>query len=172
MFIKVLSTPSLLGCSFIASANIYNLQPDSPQFINYSTSGLSFNDQFTFTVPANDVGAATAIKFDLSIGSVKAYGISDLMVTPMSTPPAGSTFTFNPTYDNSNAITGYQSNQLTAGSYEFDVSGTTAGLSGGNYTAGFSVIPAALAALPGAVWLFGSVLLGFTGLNRRKQAIV
>jgi hypothetical protein len=173
MFIKALFILTLFGCSFFASANIYNLDQANPQIISYSAPGLSFDDHFTFTVPLNDIGAATAIKFDLSIGSIQAYAISDLMVAAVSPAPASSAFTFTALRDNSNAIIGYQSNELTAGSYEFDVSGKTAGLMGGNYAVQFSALPSSSVApvpLPAAAWLFASALLGFTGLNRRKQA--
>ena len=178
MFIKALLTLALLGYSFFASANTYNLDQTNPQFISYSTPGLSFDDHFTFTVPVNDIGVANAIKFDLSIGSIQAYAISDLMVAAVSPAPAAPTssvFTFTALRDNSNAIIGYQSNQLTAGSYKFDVSGKTSGLMGGNYAVQFSSLPSSSVAvsavpLPAAAWLFGSALLGFTGLNRRKQA--
>jgi hypothetical protein len=173
MFIKALFTLTLFGCSFFASANTYNLDQANPQIISYSAPGLSFDDRFTFTVPVNDIGAATAIKFDLSIGSIQAYAISDLMVAAVSPAPAASEFAFTALRDDSNAIIGYQSNELTAGSYEFDVSGKTAGLMGGNYAVQFSSLPTysvSSVPLPGAVWLFGSAILGFTGFNRRKQA--
>lgn len=86
MFFKVISALALLGCSFLASASqythTYNLDPvNSQQLVSYTTPGLSFDDLFTFTIPVNSLGAAAAIKFDLSIGSIQACAIPNLIVT-------------------------------------------------------------------------------------------
>ena len=167
MFTKALFALALLGCPFFAFASTYNLDLVNPQTVHYGAPNVNFNDTFTFTIASGDVAAAAAIKLDISFGNLSVWGISNFLAT--SNSPA---LTFSATLDNANATIGYHSGLLTAGSYSFDVTGTTTGLNGGTYTAGFTNLSANASAVPvpGAIWLFGSALFGFASLNRRKQA--
>lgn len=172
MFIKILFTIALFGCSFFASASLYNLDQVNPTIVSYTAFNQSINDQFTFTIPANSQGAAAAVALDISIGDVTLWGIKNLVVSADSTSPSPLSFTAK-LDANTNAITGYLSNALNAGAYVFDVSGVTSGIYGGAYSAGFSTVQTSALTpvpVPAAIWLFGSAMLGLTGLNRRKLA--
>ncbi|MDD5581102.1 MAG: hypothetical protein PHY16_17760 [Methylobacter sp.] len=79
-------------------------------------------------------------------------------------------FEFSPflTIDGFTASSGgaYSLTNLGPGLYNFLVSGTASGIGGGQYGVGVSAVP-----LPAAVWLFGSAMLGFLSLAKRRNQI-
>jgi hypothetical protein len=56
---------------------------------------------------------------------------------------------------------------LSAGTYVLELRGSVSGLAGGSYSGVLNVAPVPA---PAAAWLFGSALMGMTGLRRRKPA--
>ncbi len=70
------------------------------------------------------------------------------------------------TFSNSGDRWFFQGN-VADGAYSIMVSGTTAGLAGGLYTASLSAAPVPI---PPAALLFGSALIGLAGLRRKKAA--
>jgi len=172
MFNKILFTFILLGSSFFASAST-TLSSNAPVLNTIPVVNSLFNDAFTFTVGANEKGSVSISNFPLLTtfpgfpGVFNVYNINNLTAATVSGAPL-----FNFIKEPNGT---WQSTSVLAGAYSFDVTGKTSGLNGGIYSVIFSAIPVTAAApvpVPAAVWLFGSALLGLTGLNRRKQSIV
>lgn len=63
-----------------------------------------------------------------------------------------------------NGFASLKLNNLASGWYTVFVSGANSALAGGAIDVSVAAVP-----VPGAVWLFGSALVGFMGMSRRKQ---
>ena len=176
MFKKALATLGLLGWSVAASATANNLDLVNPVTVSYSglPAGSSFNDQFSFTIPVNTVGAAAAVSLDISIGSLNLLGISNFTVQQDPYHASTNPLSFSAMKNTAGNITGYQSNALATGAYFFDVLGSISGINGGAYTAAISTVSSnAVSAvpLPSAAWLLGSALAGLVSFGRRSKKI-
>jgi len=129
--------------------------------VSYSLSSLSGAGAQISTVTGSNI--VTAFEVDTTVGGLPTLnkGVD-----------VGSTFFFNggpatqnsPVFTANNSFTGDLAYDLMTVKVDFSLSAdSTVGLSG--FVQQVAVVP-----IPAAVWLFGSGLLGLTGIARRKKA--
>ena len=182
MFKKTLITLGLLGWSVFASATPILLNsPNQPYNVYYPIDNTPFNDTFQFTIAANQEGQAAAVALDLNFGNLDLLNISNLLVQADPNTPSSATPLYFTISSYTNAPTGgleaasYQSDNLAAGTYIFDVSGITSGINGGGFSALYSLTlnssEVSPVPLPSAAWLLGSALLGLISFGARGNRV-
>jgi hypothetical protein len=143
------------------------------------TGTASFNVSFDWAFAGDDTSLAGGVEDLFKVG-IAGSGFS--IGSPMSpaytlvsqTSPSTSGFNINGHYSNSIALNSLPT--AATGNIRYLVFGlsehanlatnSAVGIDNIKITANVSQVP-----LPGAVWLFGSALVGFVGVSRRKQAL-
>jgi hypothetical protein len=147
---------AMAAFSFQASAATLSLVSTA-----HFTTNMAFTNGSTIgsiaTTPAGNVSDV----WNLFVG---AGEIAKITFEPKNLAQFGIKF-FN--IDNFTVLPNSLMTGLAAGSHFFSVTGISNGLLGGSYQVGASV---AQTPIPAAVWLFGSALMGLTGISRRKSA--
>lgn len=114
---------------------------------DFLASPGSFKDIYSFWVPANNGIFVDTITSSISsiLGSLDGFALTKVV--------SGHTYT----------LTGSLLGLLGAGAHKLILTGSSRGSYGGDITVAQTPIPA-------AIWLFGSALMGLTGISRRKSA--
>lgn len=143
---------AMLAFSFQAGAATISLTNGSGEFSGTHTG--AFTDTFTFTVPTqSDIGASAHNTWVKIAGEIVNFSLTlDGIFTDSSV--------FSLASRGTNTVSVFSLNAL-SGLHTLVVSGDT----GGHYVGSVEV---AETPIPAAVWLFGSALMGLTGM-RRKQ---
>ena len=115
---------------------------------------IDFRDDFDFSVGAGHTFLSSVI--NLELGST--LDVSDLFVQLLD---SAGTEIASGTADNEFVI----DEAIAAGDYTLRITGTPDGTNGGAYMVGLSVVP-----IPAAAWLFGTAVLGFAVVSRRRRA--
>jgi len=141
--------------SFMGASNPgQTILNDTDSTIVQTHSGY-FADLWTLSVGQNDIASIVFNNLNLSTSLLTPAGLNTvdfLKISPFNVTP-GENFGLT---------------DLGYGTYHFLISGTTSGLNGGLYAVGTAV---AAVPLPAAVWLFGSALLGFLSISKRRHQI-
>ncbi len=156
---------ALIGLSFQANAATKDLGMilDNETFGNKSVA-TGFSDTYTFMVPDN---VETTISLTNSFSGPNRDGF----ITAFNATLNG--VSFDLTTNNSSQLLEAAFSDLAANTaYSLLVTGTDVlGRGTGSYGGSFQLsINTANTPIPAAIWLFGSALLGLTGLKRRQAA--
>ncbi len=157
----VVLTLAMAAFTFQANAATIDLgYIESKQHFGNSVVAI-FTDTYTFTAPPNLAIGAPVTYFGFIIKMPK---IINTFAATSDSIPLGFTSSGTGAFNSqmlSGAIPG-----SSAGSHSLVISGTT----NGNTSYGGDVADVAQTPTPAAMWLFGSALMGLTGVSRRKKA--
>lgn len=164
--VKTVVLSMALVAPIVSEAAIYNITPNpittSASFSAGPVNG-DFKDTFNFSVVPNVGGSSsiTNIGFDLKGGLITSFsavidGTINLVLT-QSTITGGAIL----------SVLSQTFGALSQGAHTLVVTGTGINASyGGN----LNISPVGAVPVPGAVWLFGSALVGLMGLSRKKKS--
>ena len=144
---------AMAAFSFQASAATINLgMVTNTANIAGNLTGPSFLDTWDFTIPGTSVVGITAVNVSFEISGLIQDFAATLDGTDLFLLPAGlSQFLLGVDF------------AAASGAHQLVITGSSAG----SYTGGIAV---AQTPIPAAIWLFGSALMGLTGVSRRKKA--
>lgn len=162
-------TLALFLASMNVSAAVYQITPDpittSAGFHNSTPVNGSFTDTYVFNVLQNDGGA-------VAVTNIQTQGqgwITDMQVIIDGTIIATKDKIGGAAESILNVLSTTFSS-LTIGEHQLVISGNAVNASyGGNLTIIPANAPVGAVPIPGAVWLFGSALVGLMGFSRKKK---
>jgi PEP-CTERM motif len=141
-----------------------------------ASTGVTFFDDYTFTIPAGSANSVTSsINLDSILGltnlRARLYAGSTHDITN-SVPDLISNWGTTVNYSPSVGVTTVVLNpiSLAAGTYTLQIKGTVAGLSGGSYAGVLNIANPVPEPETYAMFLAGLGLMGFTARRKSKQA--
>lgn len=142
-----------------------------------ASTGVTFFDDYTFTIPS---GSANSVTSSINLDSI--LGLSDLQARlyignthqtgAVATGTLMSAWATTVNYSPSVGVTTVVLNpiSLAAGTYTLQIKGTVAGLSGGSYAGVLNIANPVPEPETYAMFLAGLGLMGFTARRKSKQA--
>lgn len=127
------------------------------------TTGLTFLENFTFTVDA--VGSAVSS----AVVSIALDGLSRLGIDSFTLSGNGRTITGTPLLEGDTQTFSLRTDGLSTGLYTLSVAGTILGSEGGSFAGNISVAPVPEASTT-AMMLGGLGIIGFAAYRRRRKA--
>ncbi|WP_075258942.1 FxDxF family PEP-CTERM protein [Herbaspirillum camelliae] len=127
------------------------------------TTGLSFLENFTFTVDAMGSAVSSAVV------SIALDGLSRLGIDSFTLSGNGHTFTGTPLLEGDTQTFSLRTDGLSTGLYTLSVAGTILGSEGGSFAGNISVAPVPEASTT-AMMLGGLGIIGFAAYRRRRKA--